>query len=168
MHSILKRLVIVALVAGSCIGCDRISKGVARARLEGEHPVSYAGDVVLLEYEENQGVLLGIGATLPEETRFWFFEVTIGLFLAVLLSYVLLGGSIETADMITASLVLGGGFSNLLDRLLYGGAVIDFLTVGIGHLRTAVFNLADAMILAGVVCFALRRLARGAKAIPHT
>ena len=160
--SLWKRCAIIILVAGSCIGCDRISKEFARVNLEGVHSAAYAGGVIRFEYEENQGVLLGLGSDLPADARFWFFHVFIGFCLAVLLSYVLLGRSVVTADMVAASLVLGGGFSNLLDRLLYGGAVIDFLTIGVGVLRTAVFNLADVMILAGVMMFALRLLLRGA------
>jgi len=47
------------------------------------------------------------------------------------------------------SLFIGGGASNLIDRLVYKGAVIDFLNIGIGNLRTGVFNVADVAIVAG-------------------
>ncbi len=164
--NISKRLLIILIIAGTCIGCDQVSKGVARARLEGMSSVTYAGNVVRFEYQENAGVLMGIGSDLPGDFRFWFFIVLIGFFLALVLAYVLLGRGIETGDMYAAALILGGGFSNLLDRMFYGGSVIDFLTIGVGYLRTAVFNFADVMIIAGVAVFAVRLVVRRGKHEP--
>ena len=46
-------------------------------------------------------------------------------------------------------MVLGGGFSNLLDRMLKSGAVADFMNIGIGNVRTGIFNLADVAIMVG-------------------
>jgi signal peptidase II len=45
--------------------------------------------------------------------------------------------------------VIGGGISNLLDRLIQDGGVTDFLSVGFGEFRTGIFNLADVYILLG-------------------
>ena len=45
--------------------------------------------------------------------------------------------------------MIGGGFSNLIDRLLNDGAVVDFVSVGVGNLRTGIFNLADGAIMLG-------------------
>jgi signal peptidase II len=41
------------------------------------------------------------------------------------------------------TLIFSGGISNLYDRVLNNDAVIDFLNVGIGSLRTGIFNVAD-------------------------
>ena len=49
-----------------------------------------------------------------------------------------------------------GGLSNLIDRLIYDGRVTDFLNVGIGSLRTGIFNLADMAILAGALLLVLK------------
>ena len=46
-------------------------------------------------------------------------------------------------------LLLAGGIGNLIDRTFHGGLVIDFLNVGIGPLRTGIFNVADMAIMAG-------------------
>jgi signal peptidase II len=48
------------------------------------------------------------------------------------------------------ALLAGGGAGNLWDRLA-GGAVTDFLNLGIGPVRTGIFNVADLAIVAGVV-----------------
>jgi signal peptidase II len=38
-----------------------------------------------------------------------------------------------------------------LDRARNGGHVVDFLNVGVGPLRTGVFNVADVAIVAGAL-----------------
>ncbi len=50
-----------------------------------------------------------------------------------------------------------GGVSNWIDRLL-GGSVVDFLNVGIGWMRTGVFNVADVAIMLGIALFMLAEL----------
>ena len=46
-------------------------------------------------------------------------------------------------------LLFAGGFSNLVDRVVHG-RVVDFLNVGIGPVRTGIFNVADMAIMLGV------------------
>ena len=48
-------------------------------------------------------------------------------------------------------LFVAGGASNWVDRVAQG-SVVDFLNVGVGPVRTGVFNVADvAIMLGGVV-----------------
>jgi signal peptidase II len=47
------------------------------------------------------------------------------------------------------SFLTGGGLGNLIDRVFNAGAVTDFVVVGVGPLRTGVFNWADVLIMAG-------------------
>ncbi len=63
-------------------------------------------------------------------------------------------------QMLAVALLLAGGIGNLLDRVFHGGLVIDFLNMGIGPLRTGIFNVADMAIMAG---FALLLLQRNSK-----
>jgi signal peptidase II len=44
----------------------------------------------------------------------------------------------------------GGGASNLIDRAARGH-VVDFLNVGLGSLRTGIFNVADIAVLLGAL-----------------
>jgi len=48
------------------------------------------------------------------------------------------------------ALILAGGVGNLIDRVLNDGRVVDFMNVGIGRVRTGVFNVADMALMAGV------------------
>jgi signal peptidase II len=54
------------------------------------------------------------------------------------------------------ALFVAGGASNLVDRLT-SGAVVDFLNVGVGRLRTGIFNVADVAIMLGAGIIALTR-----------
>jgi signal peptidase II len=55
-------------------------------------------------------------------------------------------------------LIVGGALGNLLDRILYGGAVFDFLSLHLGDLPLFVCNLGDIAISAGVLLLALDSL----------
>jgi len=54
-------------------------------------------------------------------------------------------------------LMLGGALGNVIDRLRFGGGVLDFFEVGIGTLRNA-SNFADWSIVAGVIVWAVAML----------
>ena len=47
------------------------------------------------------------------------------------------------------ALFMAGALSNLIDRIAVG-SVIDFMNVGIGPLRTGIFNVADVAIMLGI------------------
>ena len=57
-------------------------------------------------------------------------------------------------------LFVAGGSSNWIDRVLHG-RVVDFLNLGVGPIRTGVFNVADVAIVAGAGLVALAALRRG-------
>ena len=50
--------------------------------------------------------------------------------------------------LLGVALFVAGGASNFPDRIIYG-MVIDFMNVGIGSLRTGIFNVADMAIMLG-------------------
>jgi signal peptidase II len=50
-------------------------------------------------------------------------------------------------------LFVAGGISNLFDRVVQG-SVIDFMHVGVGSVRTGIFNVADLAILLGGILMA--------------
>lgn len=142
--------VVPILVAAATIGCDQATKFLARQHLASRPAISYFGGAFKLLYVENPGAFLSLGARLSEEIRFWLFTVVVAGFLAALLFYALFNGKLTFLEVIALGLILGGGFSNLIDRLLHDHRVIDFMVVGIGKFRTGVFNIADLAITAGV------------------
>lgn len=149
---------LVILISLSCVGCDQYTKSLAREDLEPGRPVSYLGGFLRLQYEENAGGMLSLGSEFPEGLRFWVFTVTVGLFLFGILSVVCIHPRLAVGDRLAAALIAGGGFGNLIDRLLYDGSVIDFLNIGLGPIRTAVFNIADVAVLTGASLLLFRHL----------
>ena len=139
------------------IGSDQILKELARALLRFSPSISYLNDFVRLEYAENRGVMLSIGAGLSPEVRFWIFTIAVGLLLMGMLVYIIWSRDIDPTQTTAWSLLVSGGLGNLLDRLLRGGVVVDYISIGVGPLRTAVFNLADALVFVGVFILLIHR-----------
>jgi signal peptidase II len=57
---------------------------------------------------------------------------------------------VTALQTIAAALVCGGGLGNLIDRFSQHGYVTDFLNLGIGSVRTGIFNVADFALLFGL------------------
>ncbi len=79
-----------------------------------------------------------------------------GVLVAVLL-YAFLASKAGPGQIIALSLICGGGIGNLVDRVRYDGYVTDFLNLGIGPLRTGIFNVADVALMAGIALFMLQQ-----------
>lgn len=146
-----KRLLLLLVILLILIGFDQASKSLAQRSLVGQPPREYLGGVVRIEYAENVGSFLSLGAALPAETRFWIFTVFSTL-LVLGLAFYALRASEETPLLvyIGISLVIGGGLGNLIDRLTHEGRVVDFMQLRAGPLRTGVFNVADVALMAGI------------------
>ena len=109
---------------------------------------------------ENPGAFLSLGAGLTEGPRFWLLTGAVGGLLAGLFVYLLLGKDLSTLQVVTYALVLAGGASNWADRVLRGGAVVDFMNVGLGpSLRSGIFNVADLAIDAGAALILIQAIA---------
>jgi signal peptidase II len=142
----LRAVLLVATAA--TVGCDRLTKHLATDVLAGEPGRSFLGGTVQLEYAENPGAFLGLGAGWPASVRLSVFAAAtaLGLLLIARLARRLRRGP----ALVGLGLIAGGSLSNLADRLA-DGAVVDFLYVGVGPLHTGVFNVADAAIVAGAI-----------------
>lgn len=151
----LPRAVIVLLITISCLTVDQGTKFIAKAYLGPGALISFAGDTFRLQYAENSGAFLSLGASLPDPWRNLVFTVLVGVFLFGLLGYVLFSNSLAGVAVNCLSFVFAGGISNLIDRIAYDGRVVDFLNVGIGPLRTGIFNVADMAITFGALILAV-------------
>lgn len=145
----IKKAVLIAFVLCMCVGCDRAAKVAAKKHLAASPAISYMGDVFRLQYAENKGAFLSLGARLPEKTGFWFLVVVPGLFLTGILGYICTARDMRLGQLMAFTLILGGGLGNLYDRIFNNGYVIDFMNMGIGFVRTGIFNVADVVIMAG-------------------
>jgi signal peptidase II len=138
-------LLLVAIVA--TIGCDRVTKHIAVTTLSEGPARSFLAGTLRLEYAENAGAFLSLGADWPPAVRTAVFGVSTAVLL-VILAVVAVRGRWPGPALVGVALFVAGGASNLVDRIAYG-MVIDFMNVGIGSLRTGIFNVADVAIMLG-------------------
>jgi signal peptidase II len=146
----------LALPLTLCIALDQALKALARQYLRGEPPILLLGGVVELWYGKNPGAFLGLGADLPAWVRFWLFTVVVGIGLVAVLIVAITSPSLTRHLALGVALTVGGGLGNLIDRLRFDGAVIDYIRIGVGRLRTGVFNLADVALIVGLVLIAIQ------------
>jgi signal peptidase II len=149
----MRTLVVTALLVGN-VACDQATKRVAKASLQHAAPITMLGGTIRLQYAENPGAFLSLGAAMPPVVRRVVFTGAVGVMLLWMLvaAYVMQG--LRWSRISALALVAGGGLSNWLDRLLQDGRVVDFLNVGIGPVRTGIFNVADVAIMAGAALLA--------------
>jgi signal peptidase II len=148
--SIARRLLLIFSVLVCCAGCDRASKNYAESRLSRTQALSFVAGSVRLQLTYNEGAFLSLGASLSRPWREAIFRGGVACMLLALLAYALFFAS-SSWSVYGAGLALAGGASNLADRFLYDGYVLDFINVGIGPLRTGIFNVADVAIMAGLL-----------------
>ncbi len=144
------RLLLLAVILAGTVGCDQASKVLAVNELKGEPTESYLGGTVRIGYTENPGAFLSLFGNLSEEVRFWILTAAVGLLLFGMLAYTVASSMLDRLQTAAFGLSIGGGLSNWLDRLFNDGRVVDYVSLGIGPVRTGVFNVADVAIMAGL------------------
>ena len=146
------RLFTALFITGAVIVLDRITKIWALCHLH--EPVT-VNKFLSFELVLNRGISGG----------FLHFESTLGfVIVSTLITTILMTIAIWTWRMykrqenITGQcLILAGGFSNILDRIIYGG-VVDFISISFNGWHWALFNIADIAINIGVVILIIQNL----------
>lgn len=134
----------------ACVGCDHAAKYAAVALLANQPPIALAGDTVRFQLVENPGAFLSLGASLPEPLRSALLSGFVPLLLLCFCAWFVRPARASAGELVALGLVVGGGLGNWLDRLQHGGAVTDFVSIGLGPVHTGIFNVADAAIMAGL------------------
>ena len=141
-------IVLCFVLIAATFGCDRVTKRLAMTSLPGAPDRSFLGDTVRLQYAENNGGFLSIGSDLAPSVRTAIFIVATG-FILLALPIVAMKRPGSNWHIVAISLAFAGGVSNLIDRVTRG-TVVDFLNIGVGQLRTGIFNVADVAIVVGI------------------
>ncbi len=145
-----RSLACVALAAFS-VGCDHATKHVAALALEPGAAHGFWGELLRFELVRNPGAFMSLGAALAPGLREALLVHAAPVLLLGVCIAVLRSGPLAGREATGLALVVGGGIANWLDRLLNDGAVTDFVSIGVGSLRTGIFNLADVAIVAGAL-----------------
>jgi signal peptidase II len=135
------RLCLILSILFGTIGCDHLTKSVVRMQVQ---------------YTQNPGAFMSLGAQLSPELRFWMFEISVSFFLLLVAWALIRARSLAPAHVAGLSFVLAGGLGNLIDRLNHG-SVTDFLILSWGNYHTGIFNLADMAICLGALLLFIPR-----------
>jgi signal peptidase II len=157
----LMRCCAVFFVVAGTAGCDGFTKHLATEKLADGPAHSFLADTIRLTYAENTGAFLSVGGSLPAWARTALFTVATGAFLLALIAAALRSGW-QRWRTIALALFVTGGLCNWVDRL-GDGRVVDFLNVGVGSIRTGIFNVADVAIMIGVALFLAAELTGSGK-----
>jgi signal peptidase II len=141
-------------VMAAVVAVDQLSKAAARAWLVPGVRHAWLGDVFRLELVWNPGAFLSLGAGLSPAVRSAVFTWGVAVLVAGAAGVALFRARTR-AVAVGAALVAGGGLGNLWDRIAAHGLVVDFMNLGLGRLRTGIFNVADLAIVGGAAVLLL-------------
>lgn len=146
------RLQILCFTTTVLVTLDQWTKELAIEHLKGAPTASYLNGFLKILYSENPGAFLGFGAHFDDATRKVLFIILVAAMLVGLVIYLLKAQVMNRLTAFSLALVFSGGLGNFIDRAFReGGRVIDFLNIGVGSVRTGIFNVADMAITAGTI-----------------
>jgi signal peptidase II len=129
---------------------DRATKLLAVVFLKGKKPIPVIGNLFVLEYAENNGAFLSMGAGWNIYIKYFIFVIApIGICLYVL--YYAMFKEKLLRKIVLMGTIVGGGIGNLIDRLFNEFQVIDFMIFRAGVLQTGILNVADLSVTFGVI-----------------
>lgn len=148
----IRRLPLLGGIVAAVVVLDQVTKRIAINTLGETGAVHvYLWDFFRLQYAENTGAFLSLGAGLGDGVRFWVLTGLNVVIMSVLALVLLLKRQLSTPVLISLTLIFSGGLGNLIDRIGRDGRVVDFMNMGIGGLRTGIFNVADLAIVGGLL-----------------
>lgn len=143
----------VYLIAGLGVLVDQITKLIANIYLKN---IEIIPNFFHLTYVENTGGAWGI----LDNNRIVLVGVSI-LTLLIIHKYMNSEINLSKLSSISYGLLLGGIFGNLFDRI-FRGFVIDFFHFTFGGYHFPVFNIADSLIIIGIVLMVIEIVVGGA------
>jgi signal peptidase II len=155
-----------SLVLIANIGCDQISKNIARTKLNDFEAINVISDHFTLVRVENTGAFLSIGSAMPDLLKFLLLSIIPLLALSYGIVYLFTRQHLTKLSALALSFAIGGGIGNIYDRIIHG-SVTDFLHIDLGFIQTGIFNMADVSIMVGMLLFFFQTYLKK-KAVPQT
>ncbi len=146
-------LLFTLLIIIANIGIDRVTKIAAEKYIKGQGTIEIIGTFAIFQYAENNGAFLSAGSAIPQPYKDIILILLPVLLIVAALYYVLSNSHLTRGQIVALASVIGGGTSNIFDRIFNNGYVVDFLNFGIGPLRTGILNVADISITFGALYF---------------
>lgn len=142
------RVALVLIIVLSNIGCDQVTKKMARNQIEYNETIEVIGKNLVLTKVENKGAFLGMGSSLSPTLRSILLLILPSAVMLALLIYLLKYKEITQISVVALSFIVGGGIGNIYDRIVYG-SVTDMLYIDLEFAHTGIFNLADVSVMVG-------------------
>lgn len=143
----------IAIVAGAIlvtVGLDQWTKALAIEHLQGQPPTYYLNEMLSLTFAKNTGAFLSLGENLGPVMKPILLNALPAMLLVGLLYFIFKEKNLNRWQTLALALIVAGGLSNIIDRLLYGH-VVDMLHIQLtDSLQTGIFNIADMAIMAGM------------------
>ncbi len=147
-----KVILLAVIIIFVNISFDQVTKEYARQNYKGRGTIQVVGDIFIIHYAENDGAFLSLGSDLEEPYKTLVLTILPTIFLFGFTFFILFFNKHLTMLQVACiSTIIGGGISNIVDRILFGGYVTDFINFGIGGLRTGILNFADMSITFGAI-----------------
>ena len=142
----LRENIFYLIIIGIIFCLDRISKSsILNNFNENTH---FINDFINLDLIWNTGIGFGI---LSTDSTLFYNSVSF-LISIIIIILLLLALRSKTSDKLIFSLIVGGAFGNLYDRLVYN-AVPDFIDLHYNNFHWFTFNVADIFITIGIIGF---------------
>lgn len=134
------------MLAGVIVVSDQITKLLIASRFalgERVHMTSFFN----LVHVRNRGAAFSLLADANGWQRYLFIVLAFGVSIYLVR---MLGRSLTRVEAVGYSFILGGALGNVTDRILRGGAVVDFIDIHWHGVHWPAFNLADVGISLGI------------------
>lgn len=143
------RVIFLAFFLLLNIGCDQVTKNIARNRISEYEQISIIKNRFTLIKVENSGAFLSLGEQMPYIFRLIILTGLPILFLGYGLYFLFAKRNLPLSMQIALCFLIGGGIGNLYDRVVHG-SVTDFMHMDFYIFQTGVFNFADISIMIGI------------------
>ncbi|QHI38294.1 Lipoprotein signal peptidase [Kordia antarctica] len=132
------------------VGCDQVSKSVARNHIDARERISVIGEYVVLMKTENKGAFLGFLSSMENPILKTIFLILLPIaVLFIILRMIIITTDLDKYMIFGLCCIIGGGIGNLYDRILYR-SVTDFMHIDLGGIfKTGIFNMADVSVMLG-------------------
>ncbi|SDB57216.1 signal peptidase II [Flavobacteriaceae bacterium MAR_2010_188] len=147
----MNRTLFIVIIIFLNIVFDQISKVIVRSEIAYREVIEVISDKFILTNVENTGAFLGMGSDLGPTVKLIFLLILPVIVLSYVLYHVIKNTSLDQLSLIAFCCIIGGGISNVFDRIAFG-SVTDFLHIDLGGaIRTGIFNIADMSVTFGMI-----------------
>lgn len=145
------RMTAVFISVIAVVALDQWTKVMATRNLEPlREPILYLGGIFKLTYALNDGAFLSLGSDLGPVLRPILLTVFPAILLFGLVWFIFREKDLNRWQVVALALIVGGGLSNIIDRIVYG-KVVDMMQLLVDPFPpTGIFNVADVAIMTGM------------------